>query len=308
MYGLNIHLQSFILNRSLIHSGDKIRVSITSVPDEYKEAFVVDCDKSNNVHHFFTINVTNQTKKIIFVFRKKSFINNDPIIASTIVQIKDLPQSDTDTNNTEVKTIDIYEPIQHMQHSAFAVQNRPVYGQMRIQFTPTTAFPPSAFKHGQKKRNTGNAEMVTLTNPNKSYGSYGYVSNENQNKQQRYDNQGLFVDPDPEQIKTLHQFDNQFQPQQNQYQQQPQQQQYQYQQQNQYQQQPQNQYQYQQQNQYQQQPQNQYQYQQPNQYQQQPQNQYQYQQPNQYQQQQPQMQNQCQPQQPKGMVFVNDLI
>ncbi|KAK8854198.1 hypothetical protein M9Y10_016757 [Tritrichomonas musculus] len=288
-YGLNINLQSFFLNRSLYKSGDKIRVSITTVPEEIKEAFVVDSDKTSNIHYFFTTNITSQTKKIIFVFRRKSFIYNDPIIASTIVHVNDLPRSATDTNNTEMKQINIYEPVQKTGHSAYAIQNRKIFGQMEIQFMPENAFPSSSFK---KNSHSNGLEMVTLTSTNKTFKDYGHVSNENQNEFQaygHYDDQNTFADVDPEQIKNLHQFDNisRFHPQnQNQ-----------------------NELNDQQQNQYQLQQQNQYQYrpQQQNQNQQQPQNQYQpqQQQQNQY---QPQQQNQCQPQQQNTMVFVNDLI
>ena len=87
MYGLNIHLKSFKLNPKLASGNDKIRVSITTLPEKNKEAFVTEARQMNFVHHFFTINVTDQTQKIIFVFRKIEFFD-DPIIASTIVHVK----------------------------------------------------------------------------------------------------------------------------------------------------------------------------------------------------------------------------
>ena len=47
-YGLDIHLESFYLNRNIIQANDKVRVSITTIPEENKEAFVVDADKTGN--------------------------------------------------------------------------------------------------------------------------------------------------------------------------------------------------------------------------------------------------------------------
>ena len=42
LYGLTIHLLSFQLNDNLIHNNDKIRVSITTIPEEKKQNFIID--------------------------------------------------------------------------------------------------------------------------------------------------------------------------------------------------------------------------------------------------------------------------
>ena len=81
MIGLNIHLKSFKLNPSIINENEKVRVSITTLPDQNKEAFVIEAKQMFCVHHFFTVNVSDKTEKIVFVFRKKG-IFDDPIIAS----------------------------------------------------------------------------------------------------------------------------------------------------------------------------------------------------------------------------------
>lgn len=70
MYGLNIHLESFYLNHNLIQQNDKIRVSITTIPEEHKESFIVDANKINEIHHFFTVNVSKYTKES-FCFQKE---------------------------------------------------------------------------------------------------------------------------------------------------------------------------------------------------------------------------------------------
>lgn len=143
MHGLNIHLQSFHLNNDIIRPNDKICVSITTIPEDSKQAFVVEALKMDNVHHFFTINVNKYTEKIIFVFRKKSFIQNDPIIASTIIHSDNFPKSKDETNNTEIKSINIFEPLSKIHDRKDQVKNanRKIVGQMEIQFSFEDEFP-----------------------------------------------------------------------------------------------------------------------------------------------------------------------
>lgn len=233
MYGLNIHLHSFYLNRNLVDTSDKIRVSITTIPEENKEAFVVNGDKTGDVHHFFTVNVSNQTKRIIFVFRKKSLFSNH-IIASTIIPFNELPQSENDEKNTELKTIKIYEPFQHLNDNPYAIQNRRVFGEMKIEFKPTEAFPVSSIKdnynnYSKKISNRYSTYKVTSINNDKSYMSYGY-SNENDYQNQNYhqaNNQNQFYNQDQDQNDYQNysqenyqdQDQNQYHQQQNQYQQ-----------------------------------------------------------------------------------------
>lgn len=143
MFGLNIHLQSFHLNYNLIGPSDKVRVSITTIPEDSKQAFIIEGKKMNNVHHFFTINISKRTERIIFVFRKKSFFQNDPIIASTIIHSNEFPKSKDDTTNTQLKNLAIYEPLSklHDRKDQFKSANRKIVGQMEIQFSLEDAFP-----------------------------------------------------------------------------------------------------------------------------------------------------------------------
>ena len=152
VYGLDIHLYSFKLQNDLIHKNDKIRVSITTIPEENKQHFTLDNRKMDKIHHFFTVNITKNTKKIIFVFRKKSFINSDPIIASTIIQSAEFPKSIDDPSSNEIKTFTIFEPLCKIRkespgsmNSAFSCRNpngnRTIVGEMNVQFKLTNAFP-----------------------------------------------------------------------------------------------------------------------------------------------------------------------
>ncbi|KAK8865520.1 hypothetical protein M9Y10_011076 [Tritrichomonas musculus] len=132
MQGLNIHMKSFKLSTGIVNENDKVRVSITTFPEQFKEAFIIEAKQMNCAHHFFTVNITDKTQKIVFVFRKKE-AKQDPIVASTTININQLPAKNKATN-LEMKTIKIYEPVQNGN------KNRKVYGEMQVQFSLTTAF------------------------------------------------------------------------------------------------------------------------------------------------------------------------
>lgn len=182
MYGLNIHLFSFKLYANNVHPNDKIRVSITSIPEESKQAFIIEAKKINDVHHFFTLNITDKTKKIIFVFRKKSIIQNDPIIASTIIHRDEFPISRSDSQNTELKQIIIYEPIGYRANNANFIENRQILGQMQIQMSLQDSFveiSPAKYNYNISKIHKGEG--------------YSMVNGLNNNENADQDN-SLFVD------------------------------------------------------------------------------------------------------------------
>lgn len=136
MYGLNIHLISFNLCTDNFHANDDIRVSITTIPEEKKQAFIINAHEIHDVHHFFTINITDKTEKIVFVFRRKSLIHCDPIIASTVVTNDHFPLKKSESTNTELKQFNIFEPIKNNDPN----QNRKVLGRMIIQFSLNEPF------------------------------------------------------------------------------------------------------------------------------------------------------------------------
>lgn len=173
-YGLNIHLLAFQLIPELMNGNDKIRVSITTLPDEKKQHFSITPKNIGNVHHFFTVNISSETIKILFVFRRKNFIQADPIIASTVIKEDQLPKSLNDTNNTEVKSISLLEPIQKIRKENKGKEEvekninmqRKIVGTMDVQFELTDPFPEEKIhkKVGGKKKghlsvNKGYAKM-----------------------------------------------------------------------------------------------------------------------------------------------------
>lgn len=195
MYGLNIHLESFYLDHNLISKNDKIRVSITTIPEEHKESFIVDANKIREIHHFFTVNVSKYTQRIIFVFRKKNMIGKNHIIASTVVQMSDIPQSINDMNNREMKNIKIYEPFQHLENDLYAIQNRKIYGEMSVQFTPTNVYPIPTIKDNYnnfKKKYSNKYSVIntsSMNNENKIIFSNQYQTEEQNQEKYNSNNQ-----------------------------------------------------------------------------------------------------------------------
>lgn len=144
--GLNIHLLAFALPRDVIQDNEDVRVSITSIPEEIKQNFIIEGKKMGNSNHVFSLNITNETKKIIMVFRKQSSHSENPIIASSTIKLeefKELPRKQI-TNGmirTEVKHINIYYPLQRqIQEEGKKNVQRKVLGQMEIQLTFTASY------------------------------------------------------------------------------------------------------------------------------------------------------------------------
>ena len=132
MKGLNIHLKSFKLNENLVNSNDQIRVSITTFPEENKEAFVINAKQMNSVNYDFKVNITDKTHDIYVVFRKIG-VPHLPIIASAIINSKSFPANNS--SKVEAKTLKIYEPPQKVN------KELRVFGEMQIELSLKAAFP-----------------------------------------------------------------------------------------------------------------------------------------------------------------------
>lgn len=145
--GLNIHLFSFTLPYDLISQNDIVRVSITTLPEGNKQHFEIEAKKMNKCNHSFLINVTNETKKIIVVFRKKDEKTKNPIIASTIIHSHSFPKISqniyqflTGTLDNDIKTVKIYEPVQK-QNAKQENMNRMVIGKMKVHLSFGNPYP-----------------------------------------------------------------------------------------------------------------------------------------------------------------------
>ena len=80
IFSLTINVQSIELLSAFVSSNDKIRVSITTLPDEQKQAQVYEYKKLKTVQPTFKVEFKETTKKILIVLRKKSYLESDPII------------------------------------------------------------------------------------------------------------------------------------------------------------------------------------------------------------------------------------
>lgn len=180
MYSLNINLQSFSIQPDLLGPSDDIRVSITVVPDDNKQAFVINVKKISNANHVFTVNITEATKKIIFVFRRKWFSHDDPIIASAIIHSDEFPKQG-DAKNTEIKRFKLLEPLSRAKKYGYPnnFSKRMVFGEMRIQMTPVEALPVPLFESYKKSDNHFNRTNIRHKNPVQNNENNNVVFNEN---------------------------------------------------------------------------------------------------------------------------------
>ena len=166
MFGLNIHLKSFKLNPNIICGNEKVRVSITTFPEQNKEAFITEAKQMFCVHHFFTVNVSEKTEKIVLVFRKKG-IFDDPIIASATIHSKDVALTKRNST-TEMKTFNIYEPVQNGH------KIRQVYGEMQVQLSLTSAFPTFEKKQINDNKNNNKTIKVLQSHMTTKCNGYSY--------------------------------------------------------------------------------------------------------------------------------------
>lgn len=142
MLSLNIKLNCIRFSQSVVNPEDTIRVSITTLPDSQKEAFTFDIKDIQTVQPSFTIKFNKNTKKIIIVFRKKSFFSNGQIFASTCIKTDDIKLYSEISNDCH-NIIDLFEPIQHSsENENLEIKKlRRIVGNMEIFFSLKEYFP-----------------------------------------------------------------------------------------------------------------------------------------------------------------------
>ena len=166
---------SFELPHNLFKDSDDIRVSITSFPDENKQAFTISARKIKDFQMKFSVNVTipqleipegfvsTATEKIIIVFRKKSFFHGDPIIAASVIFAKDLPKNLSEP--AQIKLFNIYEPNHNNENNkknnrfqdSYKKNDCKIIGKMQVQMSLTDPFHLKSF---------GNDDLLDLDNNN----------------------------------------------------------------------------------------------------------------------------------------------
>mgnify|MGYP001033567758 FL=1 len=164
---MNIHLLSFTLPKNILKEKDDVRVSITTMPEERKQHFTIESKKIYSVNHVFSINITEKTDKIIIVFRKKTILSENPIIASATLSLnkfKNVPKEQI-TNGiltSDVQTLNIYYPLQkQMKEEHCKNIERKVLGQMQVQLSFTV---PYIEIEKNKKKKISNENKINKNN------------------------------------------------------------------------------------------------------------------------------------------------
>lgn len=168
-------MHSFEFFNGLVGSNDTIRVSITTLPDGQKQAMTFDTKKIYAAHPSFTVNFSEITEKIVIVFRRKSMLSNDHIIASTVINSDEFPQLFKDAESIEMRRINIYEPVQHMSKDNNKVvknlTDRKIVGKMEIQLSLCERF--------ERQNNNLNNQFYSKNNNNKQFPKMNSLLNNN---------------------------------------------------------------------------------------------------------------------------------
>lgn len=192
--GLNIHILSFSINNASLKNHDDIRVSFTTFPGHAKEHFCVKAKKINSTNHVFSLNISNETKSILLVFRRKNFLLNDPIIGCLIINTCELPNIPKDfdsmssfSKSSEIKTMKIYEPIFRKPGDNSPKEKPKVNGQIDIQFTITEPYAIKEHKMKHQKENNHNNYKISKNNNETD-------NNKKMNKKVKHNNDYIFIE------------------------------------------------------------------------------------------------------------------
>lgn len=120
-------MHSFELSKNIIRPKEKIRLSITTLPDGQKQAISFNAKKINEIQPSFNIKLSEHTEKIIIVLRKKSIFGSEPIIASTYMKTKDFTIFNGEMKDK--KKIRLFESVHQDKIK------RSIVGHMKIEFT-----------------------------------------------------------------------------------------------------------------------------------------------------------------------------
>lgn len=103
---LHLIIRYVRFNPGVIKSKDDIRISYTTLPGHQKDNCLISSNKLNIVNYEFTINFDQSVEEVLLNFRKKSYVNGDPIIGKSLF-VRGIVPSDH-TLETEFK---IYEAV-----------------------------------------------------------------------------------------------------------------------------------------------------------------------------------------------------
>lgn len=162
MLNLNINIESIELSNELLSSNDKVRISITTLPDNQKHAEIFDSKKLNFIRPSFKIEYKNTIKKLLIVFRKKNYFDGDPIIATAVIYTENLTNIFKEQKNFDTKKVILYESSKN--------QVRNVVGQIEVNFFITEDLKNSKMnKKNDKKKYRENMKNNSSTKKENEY-------------------------------------------------------------------------------------------------------------------------------------------
>lgn len=169
MLSLFIEIQSLKLDENIINANDSLRISVTTIPGGQKQAITFDANRLRTVNPSFSVKINDKLERVLIVLRKKSFSERNPIIASTTIHKARIPTELNNIANTELKTFDFLEPIQHNgQKNTKPAQNRKAIGKFDVQFSLEEDIPQnvSFFTQMNKKKNGSEYSNLLYNNDN----------------------------------------------------------------------------------------------------------------------------------------------
>lgn len=105
---ITINLQSFTIPPNIIVETDQLRVKAKIFPEGIKQRFDIKAKKMTNCNLIYTFNITSQTEKLHFAFRKKTILSGNQTIGTSDIKIADLMK---DTSSAS-KSFNIYYPVE----------------------------------------------------------------------------------------------------------------------------------------------------------------------------------------------------
>ena len=106
--GLTINFLSFSLPIELIKDNDEIEIALMTYPDDKSQTHAILAKNRYYIHHYFQINISDETEQIIFIISKRGFFRNSKtILATSWISPKMVlaPPSNKDNNNRNSKEV-----------------------------------------------------------------------------------------------------------------------------------------------------------------------------------------------------------
>lgn len=187
--GINLHIYSITFPTGLLQDTDDFRISIQSFPEKQKQYHYFRGEQLTFFDQTFSLNITNITEEILLVFRKKNFIDNDPIIASAIIHANEFPkipqkieQLNLEKSETDIIKIDIFEP----RHQNEPADKRKIIGAFDVKMSTTVPIPESKDKKIDNSHFPTIQPKVELFNKSSSSDENGFIDEPKYNSYTEY--------------------------------------------------------------------------------------------------------------------------